>query len=347
MRIINKKVSKLVPYEKNPRKNDQAVEYVANSIKRFGIQQPIVIDKNDVIVAGHTRVKACLKLGIDTVPCVIADELTKDEIDAYRLADNKSGEMAEWDFDLLKDELDNIDLDMSEFGFDLFEDDDEDLVGDDEEEEDAPFHRDATMRQYNLELYDDSRTAGFYQLPTIKGTTHVPSDLIGFNYCLNSDKFKSGLHCFIDDYQFERLWQSPQLYVDKIKQYDCFLSPDFSMYMDMPMAMKIWNIYRSRMIGQFMQDNGILVIPTLMWAEPETLDFCFEGLPKESTVAVSTIGVKRNEYATDIWYAGMEEAMEQLHPCNVLVYGGKMDFDYGDANVIYFDNKVTERMAGR
>ena len=88
-------------YEKNPRKNDNAVEYVANSIKEFGFQQPIVIDKDGVIVAGHTRYKASKKLGLEKVPCIIADDLTDEQIKAYRLADNKVSEKSEWDFDLL------------------------------------------------------------------------------------------------------------------------------------------------------------------------------------------------------------------------------------------------------
>ena len=119
MQIIEKSITEITPYEKNPRKNDEAVQYVANSIKEFGFKVPIVIDKNGVIVAGHTRYKAAQKLGIEKLPCVIADDLTEEQIKAFRLSDNKVGELAEWDFDLLNDELDGIfDIDMSDFGFD-------------------------------------------------------------------------------------------------------------------------------------------------------------------------------------------------------------------------------------
>ena len=120
MQIIEKSITEITPYEKNPRKNDEAVEYVANSIKEFGFKVPIVIDKNGVIVAGHTRYKAAQELGLEKLPCVIADDLTEEQVKAFRLADNKVGEVAEWDFDLLDDELDGIfDIDMSEFGFDI------------------------------------------------------------------------------------------------------------------------------------------------------------------------------------------------------------------------------------
>ena len=118
MNIIYKNTDEIKPYEKNPRRNEVAVKYVANSIKEFGFKNPIIIDKNNVIVAGHTRYKASKKLKLKEVPCVIADDLTEEQIKAYRLVDNKAGEQAEWDFDLLGDELNNIlNIDMSEFGF--------------------------------------------------------------------------------------------------------------------------------------------------------------------------------------------------------------------------------------
>lgn len=119
MNIIEKNLKDIKPYEKNPRKNDNAVEYVANSIKEFGFKVPIVIDKDGVIVAGHTRYKASKKLGIEKVPCIIADDLTDEQIKAYRLADNKVSEKSEWDFDLLNNELSeilNIDMEMFDFG---------------------------------------------------------------------------------------------------------------------------------------------------------------------------------------------------------------------------------------
>ena len=119
MEIIYKKVDELVPYEKNPRKNDIATDYVAESIKEFGFKVPIVIDKNNVIVAGHTRLKAAKRIGLEEVPCIVADDLTPEQVRAYRLADNKTGEMAQWDLDLLEDELKALedDFNMEYFGF--------------------------------------------------------------------------------------------------------------------------------------------------------------------------------------------------------------------------------------
>lgn len=118
MEIINKKIEEVIPYENNPRKNDEAVDYVARSIKEFGFKVPIIIDKNNIIVTGHTRLKAAKQLGLKEVPCILADDLTEEQIKAFRLADNKVSEVAGWDFDLLNLELDDIlDIDMTDFGF--------------------------------------------------------------------------------------------------------------------------------------------------------------------------------------------------------------------------------------
>ena len=118
MQIIEKKLTELKEYEKNPRRNDQAVDAVAASIREFGFKVPIIIDKDNVIVAGHTRLKAARKLGLETVPCIIADDLSSEQIQAFRLADNKTAELAEWDPDLLLQELGQITIDMAQFGFD-------------------------------------------------------------------------------------------------------------------------------------------------------------------------------------------------------------------------------------
>lgn len=115
-------LSALVPYEKNPRKNDSAVDAVANSIKQFGFKVPVVIDADNIIVCGHTRFKAAQKLGLESVPCVVADDLSSENIKAFRLADNKVTELADWDDAFLLEELNELadfDIDMEDFGFDV------------------------------------------------------------------------------------------------------------------------------------------------------------------------------------------------------------------------------------
>lgn len=118
MEVRDISVHDLIEYDNNPRNNDGAVDAVAESIREFGFKVPIVVDRDNVIVAGHTRLKAAKKLGLETVPCVIADDLSPEQVRAYRLADNKVGELAEWDEDKLADEyarIENIDLGL--FGF--------------------------------------------------------------------------------------------------------------------------------------------------------------------------------------------------------------------------------------
>lgn len=120
MKVTEIDINKLKAYGKNPRKNDNAVKEVANSIKEFGWKVPVVIDKDYVILAGHTRVKAANMLGLKKVPCIIADDLNEQQAKAFRLVDNKTGELANWDFDLLTEELvDLSDFDMSDFGFEM------------------------------------------------------------------------------------------------------------------------------------------------------------------------------------------------------------------------------------
>lgn len=118
MKIIEKRIEELREYENNPRHNDAAVDAVAESIKQFGFKVPIVIDTDGVIIAGHTRRKAAKKLGLEVVPCIVADDLTPEQIKAFRLADNKTGELASWDFEKLEAELAALsEIDMSAFGF--------------------------------------------------------------------------------------------------------------------------------------------------------------------------------------------------------------------------------------
>lgn len=123
MKVEYRKLSEIKPYDKNPRKNDDAVPYVKNSIEQFGFRVPIIIDKDGVIVSGHTRYKAAEQLGFNQVPVVIADDLTPAQIKAFRIADNKTAERADWDNDLLGDELATLldDFDFTDFGFGDFE----------------------------------------------------------------------------------------------------------------------------------------------------------------------------------------------------------------------------------
>lgn len=123
MKVQDVSIDKIKPYKNNPRDNEAGIDAVANSIKQFKWQQPIVVDKDNVIIVGHTRYLAAKKLGLKEVPVKVATGLTPEQVKAYRLADNKTGELTDWNLDLLDDELDSIiDINMSDFGFDKLED---------------------------------------------------------------------------------------------------------------------------------------------------------------------------------------------------------------------------------
>lgn len=325
-------IGSIKPYEKNaklhPRKQ---IEQIKKSIQDFGMNDPIALWKNE-IVEGHGRLIACKELGFTEVPIIRLDHMTDEERKAYTLVHNKLTMNSGFDIELLNAELMDFDtIDMSDFGFNL-------------NFEPKVNERERTNEAYNLSLFNEHKCDGKYQMPIIENDNYIPTDLIGFNYAKTSENKKAGIHFYLDDYQFERIWNNPEEYLDVLSQYECILSPDFSLYMDMAYAVKIWNVYRSRLIGQYYQERGLKVIPTLSWAEKETFEFCFDGIPEGSIVSVSTIGVKRNEEALKIWKDGMDAMIEHIHPSTILVYGGKLEYDYKDINVIYFDNKVTERM---
>ncbi len=350
MIIQNISTKKLIPYENNPRNNDAAVQYVANSIREFGFKVPLVIDRNNVVVTGHTRLKAAELLGLEMVPCIKADDLSDEQVKAFRIADNSVSDVAEWDLDKLNIELEELtDFNMDDFALgelDLTIDtegiepdieqeleDDDGYYGDERERTNRAYH---LQEAAGLELSTD-----YWQMPIINNDNCIPEHLIGFNYAKTSTDTEAGIHFYIDDYQFERLWAYPEKYLDILIPYECILSPDFSLYMDMPRSMKVWNTYRSRFIGAYYQQHGIKVIPTISWAEAETYDFCFSGIPEGSIVSVSTVGVREDKAALAIWRADMDAMIKRIKPSHILVYGGALDYDYGKIKVTYFENEVT------
>lgn len=339
LKIEYMKTGDLIPYENNPRNNDDAVDYVANSIREFGFKVPIIIDSKNVIVAGHTRLRASQKLGLETVPCIRADDLTEDQIRAFRLADNKASEFATWDLGKLEIELEDIEIDMQDFGFDFQEPEEDDGYYGDE--------RERTFNATNFRQFDQERATGRYDMPVLQAVDHVPQKMIGFNYALTSNDYDACIHFFLDDYQFERVWNQPERYIEILKKFDCCLTPNYSIYRDMPEAVKIWNTYRGRLLGQMMQDNGIVTIPIVYWGERLTWDYCFDGIPEESTIATNNI-IDDDDYARYIWDEGMKELLRRKRPKRILLYGNDVecDFDFGDTEVLVYVNDVVMRMRG-
>lgn len=341
MNIIEKSLSQIKPYKRNSKKHDQTqIDNVAESLRQYGAVQPIVIDKDNYIVIGHCRALAAKQLGWKTFPCISVDDLTPEQVNALRIVDNKTNESA-WDLDMLELELPEIDLSDFDFSFG------EKKEKHEQAEEDDGYYgdeRERTFNTYNLYDIDLSRVSTPWQMPIIRKETHIPEDLISFNYVLNTDAFDKGVHFYIDDYQFERIWSDPHKYMERLTNFDCCLTPDFSTYTEMPLPMQMWNVFRSRLIGQIMQDYGIKVIPTLQWCMPDSYQFCFEGIEQGGTVSVSTIGVKRDAESKQIWFDGMDEAIKRLKPSCVLIYGGDIGYDFGNVKAVYVENKNAERL---
>ena len=339
MEIITMRLDDLKPYSNNTKKHPQEqIDEIKESIARYGMNDPIAIwGKSNVIVEGHGRLEALRQMGIKEAPCIRLDHLTDKQRREYTIAHNKTTMDSGFDKDMLSLELPGLDLGF--LGY----------VDEPEEEEDDGYYgdsRERTYNQINLRDFNADRTEGIYEMPKINAVQHIPQDLIAFDYCINKDAFDCGVHFYRDDYMIERIWRDPHKYKNRLSKFDCVLTPDFSLYLDMPLAMQIWNVYRSRLIGQIMQDAGITVIPTLQWADERSFDFCFDGIEPGGVVSVSTIGVKRDKNAGGIWFAGMDEAIKRLRPSHIVCYGGDIGYKF-PCGVSYIANHNTERFRGK
>lgn len=336
-------ISDIIPYERNARNNEAAVPVVAESIREFGLRGQIVLEsrENPVIVTGHTRVAACKSLGWEEIPderIDYADNLTDEQIRAYRLADNRTGEVATWNKALLKGEVRALDkggFDMSRFKFDF-------------KGKAKPYGAEKyrTVDAYNLRLVNASHCAGRYGMPALEPCDAKPDGMMAFNYAKSAsteDKRGRACHFFIDDYQFERLWSRPEAYMEDLRGFSFVLTPDFSLYMDMPLPMQRWNEYRRRALGNWWQRQGLEVVPTLSWSDRRSYGFCFDNQPVGGTVAVSTVGVKGDDESLAAWRHGMDEAMRRVEPSRVLLYGGNVGFDFGSCEVVEYETDTAFR----
>ena len=185
--------------------------------------------------------------------------------------------------------------------------------------------------------YGNYEGVGKYQFPMLD-PVHIDNldkiPLQGFNFAL-TDKHPQGkgVHFFLHDYQFERVWNYPDRYPDLLSKFEYVLSPDFSCYSDTSTAIRIFNTYRNRWCGRYWQDKGLLVVPTITWSDDETFEFCTDGVPKHSTIAVSTMGEGRYanwESLTKHW----DELLDRLEPETIILYGKDLR-DRLSGNIVY------------
>ena len=339
-------IDDIIPYERNARHNEAAVPVVAESIKAFGFKGAIVLRSREdpTIVNGHTRVAACKSLGWTEFPdeyIVYADDLSDEEVRALRLADNRTGEVATWNKTLLQHEMRSIkSLDMSRFRFDFKSKQDGFRYGQERLKTDGAYN---LPEMYRSETYRDA--VGEWGIPRLDPVDVVPDDLIGFNYVKSwrGDRSTVGVHFFVDDYQFERCWRDTARYSSVFCEHQCVIQPDFSLYADMPLAIQLYNAYRNAFCARVWQKAGAIVVPCLLWSTPASYGFCFDAVPRHSTVCVSTVGCTADEDAARLWRSGMERAMEATNPARVLLYGSMPDFDFGGCEVVNYNARKFER----
>lgn len=177
---------------------------------------------------------------------------------------------------------------------------------------------------------------GEYNIPEVLPCTSIhTNNFISFNYAKTAkEKEKKGVHFFLDDYQFIRLWDKADMYLAMLKQFDCVCSPDFSLYLDYPKAMQIWNHYRKMWLSAYYQEYGINVIPTACWSDEDSYDFCFDGMPKNSLIAVSSLGTMHGKMQQELFRNGYEEMIKRLNPTGVVFYGQVPEW-VGSSGVIH------------
>lgn len=188
-----------------------------------------------------------------------------------------------------------------------------------------------------------------YDFPEIGAfDINFPGLVIAFNSVTRAHA-PSLVHTFIEDYQLERVWKKPAHYLRHLDG-DVFISPDFSLYTDMPLALQIFNTYKNRWVGRFMQEYGIQVVPSVSWSTKESFDFCFEGIAHGSTVAISSSGTKRTDISP--FMNGVEQMLKRVTPSMVLCYGStrKAELDLIYNNITYlptFTESIRERVKNK
>ena len=187
-----------------------------------------------------------------------------------------------------------------------------------------------------------------WNIPEIQGISAVDEKVqfIGFNYAKTFEKAQRtefGIHFFLDDYQFNRLWNNPNKYVPLLLKYRYVLSPDFSMFLDYPKAIQMWKHYQKHWIGAYLELFGIKVIPTIGWSDEESFEWCFDGEPKKSIVAVSSIGTQKQEESMSLFIKGYMEMKKKLKPKKVLFWGNIPKELEKERNIIHMGYIMDEK----
>ncbi len=188
----------------------------------------------------------------------------------------------------------------------------------------------------SIRTYENINKANFkgdgqYGIPIIAPTQYVCNDWIGFNYAKSCKSPEThGVHMFCDDYQLQRLWNRPDDYIPLVCRFPAVMSPDFSLFMDFPKALQIYNHYRKHWLAAHWQSNGATIIPTICWSDKESYNWCFDGEPTGGCVAVSAIGTQMSKECRELFKDGYNEMMRRLQPTTILFYGSVPDCCQGN-----------------
>lgn len=182
---------------------------------------------------------------------------------------------------------------------------------------------------FNSFLVRNAIYAGELEIPCIAAEEKLPTKLVPFSKAIGGQKYDAWVHFYEDDAVFERIWKNPNRYLPILARYAGVIAPDFSLFRDMPLVMQHWNIYRSRAIAHWLQENGIPVIANIRWGDQRTYDLCCAGVPKHASVAVGSHGciklTREREYFAD----GLEHIIKSLAPKTIIVYGTAPDEIFG------------------
>ena len=179
------------------------------------------------------------------------------------------------------------------------------------------FQRD-TENWYKFEF----EGVGRYGIPALHPEQIEINRFIPFNYakgCRDPDEI--GVHFFLHDYQFRRIWDMPERYMQMLRRFSCVCTPDYSLYMDMPKAMQIYNHYKKQWMGAYWQAWGLSVIPTVSWSDEDSFSWCFEGVPKRGAVAVSSVGCMKNKKTRQYFLQGYHAMIDIIQPKQIFFYG--------------------------
>lgn len=210
-----------------------------------------------------------------------------------------------------------------------------------------PFRQTRFWENCEKRIFDG---VGKYDIPEIQGMYDVDeiSDFIGWNYALKEKHPEDkAVHFFVDDYQFNRLWTNPDAYLEKLKRFQYVFTQDFSPYADFPKAVQVFNHFRKHWIGAYLQENGVRVIPTVTWSYQPSYDFCFDGEPKNSVVAISSVGCMKSKRNKQMLIDGYNEMVKRLEPSCIIFYGMVPDECKGNIiRVKPFQNKFKKAVCG-